>query len=263
MKSHTLVVAVLAFAFICVSAGYTQQSAEQLFQSGLYKEEIAGELDNAIKIYEMIISKYPGNRSVAAKTQLHIGLCNEKLGNAKARTAYERVVREYADQSEIVAQARVRLAALGGPGASGGLVTRRVLADASGVGGVLTADGKYIRGIDWETGDMVQFEVASGQKSRITNKGSWSETDKSYENQAFSRDGKQIAYTSYTKDWDPQLRIRNLDGSGLRTLYSEKGSYVYPSDWSPDAGSILALRERNKVIELTLISTADGSVRVR
>jgi len=33
-------------------------------------------------------------------------------------------------------------------------------------------------------------------------------------------------------------------------------------DWSPDAGSILALRDRNKAIELTLISTADGSVRV-
>jgi Tol biopolymer transport system component len=33
-------------------------------------------------------------------------------------------------------------------------------------------------------------------------------------------------------------------------------------DWSPDAGSILALREDNKANELTLISTADGLVRV-
>ena len=84
-----------------------------------------------------------------------------------------------------------------------------------------------------------------------------------YEYQAFSRDGKQIAYDSYTKDWVPQLRIRNLDGSGLRTLYSEKDYYVLPLDWSPDAGSILALRELvTRRIELTLISTADGSVRV-
>jgi len=109
---------------------------------------------------------------------------------------------------------------------------------------------------------VVQFEVASGQTRRITNGGPWSETEKSYENQAFSRDGKQIAYNSYTKDWVPQLRIRNLDGSGLRTLYSEKDSYVLPLDWSPDAGFILALRDRNKAEELTLISTADGSVRV-
>ena len=151
---------------------------------------------------------------------------------------------------------------MNGHGGAKGLVTRRVLADASGVGGVLTADGKYIRGIDWETGDVVQFDVASGQKSRITNKGLWSETEKSYEDQAFSRDGKQIAYNSYTKDWVPQVQIRNMDGSGLRTLYSEKDSYVRPFDWSPDAGYILALRDRNKAIELTLISTADGSVSV-
>jgi beta-lactamase regulating signal transducer with metallopeptidase domain/Tol biopolymer transport system component len=144
----------------------------------------------------------------------------------------------------------------------GGLVTRRVLTDASGVGGVLTADGKYIRGIDWDTGDVVQFEVASGQRSRITNGGPWSEQDKAYQDQAFSRDGKQIAYNSATKDWVFQLRIRNLDGSGVRTLYSEKGSWVRPLDWSPDEGSILAVRDRNKAVELTLISTADGSVRV-
>lgn len=48
---------------------------------------------------------------------------------------------------------------------SAGMVIRRVLADASGVDGVLTADGKYICHIDGDTGDMVQFEVASGQTS--------------------------------------------------------------------------------------------------
>jgi beta-lactamase regulating signal transducer with metallopeptidase domain/Tol biopolymer transport system component len=149
------------------------------------------------------------------------------------------------------------------PSLGGGLVARRVLTDASGVGGVTTADGKYIRGIDWDTGDVVQFEVASGQRSRITNRGPWSKTQMGLYAQAFSRDGKQIAYHSHAhaKDDVCQLRIRNLDGSGLRTLYSEKGFSVYPLDWSPDAGSILALRHSDKAVELTLISTADGSVR--
>jgi Tol biopolymer transport system component len=68
------------------------------------------------------------------------------------------------------------------------------------------------------------------------------------------------------KDSVPQLRVRNLDGSGLRTLYSEKGYDVRPLDWSPDAGSILAFREHDYSpgggIDLALISTADGSVRV-
>jgi Tol biopolymer transport system component len=193
-----------------------------------------------------------------------MGICYEKLGQKEAQAAYQRILRDFADQAEIVAQARVRLAALGGPRGAGELVARRVLTDASGVGEVLTADGKYIRSIDRETGDMVQFEVAGGQRTRITNRGPWSETEKSYEYLAFSRDGEQIAYNSYTKDGVPQVRIRNLDGSGLRTLYSEKGvANALPVDWSPDAGSILALCSRDKsASELTLISTADGSVRV-
>jgi Tol biopolymer transport system component len=262
LKSITIIF-LLAVGLIASAA--QPKSASALLQEGLYAEETEGDLDAAIKVYERVLKDFPKDRPVAAKAQLHIGLCYEKLGTAQARTAYESVVRDFADQSEIVAQARVRLAALGGPGAAGGLVTRRVLTDASGVSGVLTADGKYIRGIDWDTGDVVQFEVAGGQRSRITNRGPW--TGNALHNQVFSRDGKQIAYDvessdPNTKEWVYQVRIRNLDGSGLRTLYSEKESYVLSLDWSPDAGSILALREGNKASELMLISTADGSVRV-
>src|SRR4030042_968472 len=208
------------------------------------------------------MKKYPDDRPVAAKTLYHLGLVNEKMGKQKASEYFTRLVNTYPDQTEMVALAKERLAAVGSPVSTGGLVTRRVLTDASGIGGALSADGKYIRSIERETGDMVQFEVASGQRTRITNRGAWSETDKSYEYQAFSRDGKQIAYNSYTKDGVPQVRIRNLDGSGLRTLYSEKGvANALPLDWSPDEGAILALCRRDRSArELTLISTVDGSV---
>jgi len=263
MKLQWISGVVFALMFVVVSSAYAQQNAGVLLQSGLYKEEVNGDLEAAIKVYERVLKDFPKDRLVAAKAQLHIGLCYEKLGTAEARTAYESVVRDFADQSEIVAQARVRLAALSGPGAAGGLVTRRVLTDASGVSGVLTPDGKYISHIDQGTGDVVQFEVASGQTRRITNRGPWSETEKLDEDQVFSRDGKQIAYTSrYKKDLVHQLRIRNLDGSGLRTLYSKKGGYAQPLDWSPDAGSILARCNRSEADELILISTADGSMRV-
>jgi Tol biopolymer transport system component len=242
------------------------QTAEELYQKGIQLEEVKGELEKAIEVYKTLIDNHAPSRQVAAKAFLHLGNCYEKLGKGEARKAYERIVREYADQDEIVAQARVRLAALGGPGGAGGLVTRRVLTDASGVNGVLTADGRYISHIDRGTGDMIQFEVANAQTRRITNRGGTGAKETPYSYQAFSRDGKQIAYDSYTKDYVPQLRIRYLDGSSLRTLYGEKGYDVRPLDWSPDAGFILASRELDKSpnggIELALISTADGSVRV-
>jgi len=261
MNRNTIIAAFFALLFLG-GQNALAQSGYDLFQKGLVQERTEGDLDEAIRLYKQIVAEHKDDRALAAKALLQMGGCYEKLGTAEARTAYERVVRDFADQSEIVAQARVRLAALGGPGAAGELVTRRVLADASGVRGILTADGKYISHIDRGTGDMVQFEVASGQTSRITNKEGAAAKETPNEYQVISRDGKQIAYDSYTKDWVPQLRIRNLDGSGLRTLYSEKGHEVHPMDWSPDAGSILAFRELDKGFELTLISTADGSVRV-
>jgi Tol biopolymer transport system component len=263
MKRFLILLAVITLAALSITAfAQRAKEAEVLYHRGVQLEEVKGELKEAIAVYEKLLKEFVNVRTIAAQALLRMGICYEKLGQKEAQAAYQRILRDFADQAEIVAQARVRLAALGGPGGAGGLVTRRVLTDASGVGVVLTADGKYIRGIDWETGDVLQFEVTGGKMSRIKNAGPWSETDKSYEYQAFSRDGRQIAYNSYTKDWVPQVRIRSLDGSGLRTLCSEKDTYVYPLDWSPDAGSILALRQLNKGIDLALISTADGSVRV-
>ncbi len=52
------------------------------------------------------------NRTVAATALVRMGQCHEKLGSAEAQKAYERVVREYADQAEQVKMARTRLTAL-------------------------------------------------------------------------------------------------------------------------------------------------------
>ena len=261
----SLIGAILLLPLTAISQ--QRNKAENLYQEALMQMEGRGNYNKALEIFGQIIKDFPGNRQTCARSQFQIGVCNEKLGNAEARKAYERVVRDYADQAEVVAQARVRLAALGGSVSAGGLVTRRILADASGVGGVLSADGKYIRRLEQRTGDVVQFDVESGQTSRISNKGPRSERLYYVEGYAFSRDGKQIAFDienfdSTTKSLGNQLRIRNQDGSNLRTLYTETGAQ--PFDWSPDAGSILALRNKSGETnnELVLIATADGSVRV-
>jgi Tol biopolymer transport system component len=262
MKSHKFIVVVLVFAFALVSTGYAQQTAEQLYQSALYKEEIEGELDSAIKIYETVLKQYPENRPVAAKALLHSGICKERLGMKEAQKSYERVVRDYTDQSDIVAQAKVRLAVLSSPGDKKGFVTRRILQDATGVEGRLTSDGRYITGLNLEKGDVNQFDIKSGQKIVIKNTGTWSEIEMESMFQVISPDGKQIVYDSYTNDWDPQLIIRNLDGSEVRALFSEKDSVFYPFDWSSDLKLLVGLLGNNNSFRLALISTTDGSVRV-
>jgi Tol biopolymer transport system component len=269
----TRVVFTAAIMCLGLPAAFSAQQArdtraEVALQAAIKVETIDGDLKAAIEAFKKVAATYGSDRAVAAKALVRVGQCYEKLGEAEgkeARAAYGRVVREYADQGEIVAQARARLAALGvarGTGGSGGLVTRRVLADASDVNGALVADGKYIRRLEWAGGDVVQFEIANGQTSRITNKGPRVERVYFVEGWVFSRDGKQVAFDRETRDGAWKLWVRDLDGSNLRALYSESG--VQPFDWSPDAGSILALRKTpgGPGNQLVLISTADGSVRI-
>ncbi len=257
--------AALLMAAVLAAAPQQNVSAEKELEAAVHREQVLGDVKGAIEQYGRLAES--GNRTVAAQALVRLGHCYEKLGEAQvkqARAAYVRVVRDYADQAEVVAQARARLAALGGPGGTGGLVTRRVLADASDLDGALSADGKYIRRLEWAGGDVSQFELARGQTSLITNKGPRVERLYYVEGHVFSRDGKRVAFDRETKDERAELLIRDVDGSNLRTLYSD--SSVQPFDWSPDGGTILALRRAKGHAEadnqLVLVSTADGSVRV-
>jgi Tol biopolymer transport system component len=258
-------VAALLTAAVLAAAPQQDASAEKELVAAVHREQVLGDVPGAVELYKRLAES--GHRTVAAQALIRLGRCYEKLGEAQvkqARAAYGRVVREFADQTEMAAQARSRLAALGG-GGGGGLVTRRVLADASDVDGMLTADGRCIRRLEWAGGDVSQFELASGQASRITNKGPRVERLYFVEGWAFSRDGKRVAFDRETRDAGSNLWVRDLDGSNLRALHSER--MAQPFDWSPDGGSILALRrtsggEHHANNQLVLISTSDGSVRV-
>jgi Tol biopolymer transport system component len=255
---------ILIIAFILMAGFLSAQDnkASVALAAAIYEEEVTGNLDKAVELYLDILKKYPDDRQVAAKALYHLGLVNEKMGKQKANEYFSRLVTTYPDQTEMVALAKAKLAAIGSPGDNAGFVTRRILPDASGVGEILIKDGKYIRGLNLENGDVNQFEIASGQKTQIKNKGSWTDPDKESMYQAISCDGKQIAYDSYAKDWTPQLMIRNLDGSEIRTLHNEIDFNFYPFDWSPDGKFILGLLLKSGTNALALISTTDGSTRI-
>src|SRR4030043_2238064 len=102
MKSKAIVCAALALVVACVWAGAGQQSAEQLYKTGLYEEEVGGNLQKAIEIYQDILKRFPDNRGIAAMAQLHIGLCHEKLGTAEAGKAFQKMLDNYPEQSEAV-----------------------------------------------------------------------------------------------------------------------------------------------------------------
>jgi hypothetical protein len=89
MKIRPIVFAVIIAILASTQSGAGQQSAEQLFKTGLYEEEVGGDLQKAIGIYQDLLKRFPASRDVAAKAQLHIGLCYEKLGTTEAEKAFE------------------------------------------------------------------------------------------------------------------------------------------------------------------------------
>jgi tetratricopeptide (TPR) repeat protein len=148
---------ILLLAFAVLASAAQTKPASVLLQEGLYAEEIEGDLEAAIKVYERVLKEFPRNRPVAAKALLHIGLSYEKLGKQEAQKAYQRVVQEFADQQKIAAEARTRLSRLtrlASAMQAEDIVIRKLM-DASGAGfhggGEPSPDGKYFCFVDWET----------------------------------------------------------------------------------------------------------------
>ncbi|MEK7409480.1 MAG: tetratricopeptide repeat protein [Acidobacteriota bacterium] len=235
------------------------QSGTELFEKALARERAEGNLDEAIKLYREIVQKYGSNRALAAKALLQMGQCYEKLGNAEARKAYERLVMEFADQAEPARAARERLAAMGAgtTAKSTEMTIRRVWAgpDANGEGGP-SPDGRYLSYTDWESPDLAIHDLVTGANRRVTKRNP-GDPYAFPESSIFSPDGSQIAYRWWIYPDVCEIRTIALDGSEARVLYRAKKNCPSRLAWSPDGKHILTKLGARPV----LIAVADGSVQ--
>ncbi len=235
------------------------------FQEAIDLMETKGDYPAAIRVFEDLAKG--ADRNLAARSLLYMGLCYEKLGRDEARKAYERVVGEYADQSEAATEARTRLAALSGNGATktSEMVARRVwVGPGVSLEGGPSADGRYLSFVDWETGDLAVRNLATGEKRHVTHKGSWADSREFAETSCMSPDGTQIAYLWASKDFRYELRVIGVDGSAPRVLRSGgEVEWFNPTAWSSDGKQVLAVFHRkDKSTQLALVSVANGSARV-
>ena len=109
MKGKISLALIIVTCLLLTSLDSLSQTAEELMPKALQLEEVKGELEEAIEIYQKIVKDFPDNRPVAAKAQFHIGLCYEKLGMEQAQQAYRSVIKEYGDQKDLVKTAQERL----------------------------------------------------------------------------------------------------------------------------------------------------------
>ncbi len=250
---------VAGFALVALTSAQ-KEDPQVLLEKATKLELVDGDLKGAIAIDERILGLPGVPRAVTARALLHLGECHEKLGHAEARKAYERVVRDFADQTEEAGRARARLAALGESDRA--MKVRQVWAGPhDDFLGAPTRDGRYLTLQDWDSQDLAVRDLTTGQKRPLTHKGPGFEF--ALESLP-SPDGQEVAYGWYNKDQFYDLRIVGMDGSNPRVLYaSSHMEWVEPTDWSPDGKSILAVLEgRDKKSQIAQIAVKDGSVRV-
>src|SRR5262249_14243055 len=137
------------------------QSTEALLRAGMDKEMVQGDLKGAIELYRKTFSEARNDRSIAAKALIRMAECYQKLGDTESRKIYEQVVRDFADQSEPVAQARVRLATWSRqPESSRGVVARQIWAGPDvDTWAQPSPDGRYLVFKDARTGNIAVRDV--------------------------------------------------------------------------------------------------------
>ena len=195
---RTLRTAVIAPAFLLGLTVFwaADQPRERQLQQAIDLMETKGDYPAAMKLFEEVAKST--DRNLAARSLLYVGQCYEKLGQDGAQKAYQRIVREFADQREVVLQARTRLDALAAISAraADGPQFRKVnfpFALALYGGGTLSPDGKafalYSRGALWVV--PVEGAVAreiTGEPRKVTAAMGVSEAI------AWSADGNWIAF---------------------------------------------------------------------
>jgi len=237
---------------------------EVALHAAMKKETVDGDLKGAIEAYRKLAQSR--DRAIAAQALVRMGECYEKLGDTEARKAYERVVRDFGDQKDLAETARTRLSALGGLTHPSGITLRKVWESSGEPTGSPSPDGRYHSFPDWETGDLAVRDLATGQNRRLTNKGTWKDSDEYAEASAISGDGRQIAYAWCNKEGFYELRVCGIDGSNPRTVYRDRefGYWLEPYQWTADGKQILtALMKREpKEHRIALVPAAGGPARI-
>ena len=255
---------VLTAITIFAAALYAADPArEQTLQRAIDLMESKGDLAKAMPLFEDAARS--ADKALAARALLYLGQGQERQGVERARATYERIINEFGNQTETVAAARKRLAAIGTTHAHQAL-TRRLLCGECGDGGAdFSSDGRSMVFIDWNSGDVANRDVVTGSVKRLNMKGSWKDSDAYGEFPILSPDQRQIAFLWEIERDHAQLRLaENEPGSKPRVLVdTPENTYYEPAAWSPDGKSILVVIEKaDRTWRLAWVSAAQGSVTV-
>src|ERR1035441_5857632 len=89
----------------------TAASPSELLEQGIYSEETKGDVDAALKLYQQVVTEAKAGQAVAAQAQYRVGICYYKKKNySEANAAFEKLLKDYPDQKDLIALANKYLA---------------------------------------------------------------------------------------------------------------------------------------------------------
>ncbi len=242
MNQSKIILSAIIILVASLTFGFQNSSDHKvLFEKAKFTMETKGDLKGAIKLFEQILAKYPNQRGYAARSQLYIGHCYEKLGLKQAQEAYQLVVDEFPEQKEAVKVAREKLSLLRQMEAMSESDRKdfRMSKVLDGWGKV-SPDGRFIALTNNKTGNISIYEISTGKKREINLGGNTKSANPQFVAfVAWSPDGKTLVY-SWHENMKHDLRVVDLAGGDPSVLYqSDDIDYIVPVDWSPDGTSIL------------------------
>ena len=216
------------------------RSQAQLLQDGIALMETKGDYRGAILLFEKVVSG-GSDRALAARGLLHLGLAQERLGAADARASYQKIIRDYKDQLQIVAQARNRLANLDASRVkplAGAVTTRRFWGPDFTPLGPPSRDGRSIPGLN-EQGELAVRDLGSLGIRRLA---PTSASEEGLISALFSPDGSQVAsvWAVWAKPRAPyEVRVCAASGERSRTVRGHDAVHGQLAGWTPDGRTLM------------------------
>ena len=277
MKRPLTYITFLALLMVFIYETTVAQTPDQLFQKGIMKEEGEGSLKEAIELYKSVADNTKADKVLRAKALYQMGNCYEKLGQQEARSVYEKLVANYTDPQELVANAKRKLNKLNDEKslADNSGITIRQITDTNQDEAAFSPDGKYVLSYNWDEVSLYVKDKKAGKSWRVSPIGTFGLNNNGVNESHYpydlmwSPDSRHIAYTWYSEisndgkgKFSSELHIVGVDGKNDRIVRTDTVG-AYPVEWSSDGKKMLMIAQENpETAKLIMISTESGTEKV-